>query len=163
MAVILRPLHETDQESLLSMCTAFFLQGECYAFAIALHRGLGWPIVGLMRGEVIEHALIQRPDGLLHDSRGPLLREDRKLGQPFGFTPPYEMRVVSEKDLLAVRPVGELSIKRASLFAEALWPTFAWKGGFQEQVLAFAKELEELSRRHRIWIRATYPTTPPMI
>ena len=41
-------IHELNAESLdvlHQQCLAIYLDGECYAFATALHEGLGWPMM----------------------------------------------------------------------------------------------------------------------
>lgn len=47
-----------DVETLHALCLSTYLDGECYAFATALHEGLGWPIIGLMHNGEIRHALV---------------------------------------------------------------------------------------------------------
>ena len=136
-----------------------FLDGECYALAMAASQGTGWPMVGLMEDGVIRHALVQRPDGLLHDVRGPV--EVADAGKPFGIKSP-DIRPITEADLLARRPVDNIGF--ALKVAMALWPDLPWREGtMHARVLAFTTELEEVCRRHGIWLRGHVHTMPPVL
>ena len=148
-----RVLHEI----LLAGC----LDGNCYEFALALHRDFGWPMVGLMDGSVPRHVLIRDPDGVLRDVRGRL--EKTEIGRPFGMRPPYDLQDITEKDILKTRPVRERSIATARQLAEKVWPELPWKSTEAARMKAFADELETLSRKHGLWIRSAIPAAPPMI
>ena len=151
-----------DYEIFNNMFRSTFLDGECYAFAIALHRGLGWPMVGLKQGEVVRHAAVRSPAGELHDARGFISEEE--FGRPFDCSPPYVLCEVSEKDLRAIRIVHSYTIDRARRMAEVWFPMLPWKdGGLVARISAFADELETLSRKHGFWIRAPFPAAPPVL
>ena len=153
-----------DKKFLQDLCFGMFLDGECYAFAIALNEGLGWPMVGLMSGKEIRHAAVRRPDGKLHDARGPV--SEQQFGHPFCFAPPYDLRTVTAEDLIrAGEPNGprKFSIDMARRTAEALWPELPWENSLASKVSAFAEELEALSRKHGLWIRSSVPTAASMI
>jgi len=109
-----------------ALARAIFLDGECYALAIALHRNIGWPIVGLIRVDVIRHAGLERPDGALHDVRGPVSREE--FGLPFSISGPYDIRRIAEADLYAARGIIQTeAIDLALRMAQALWPNLPWR------------------------------------
>lgn len=140
-----------------------FLEPECYAYAIALSRTLGWTICGVMKGDRIEHALLKTSEGFI-DYRGIFFAaDDVRLGMPFGLGVPYEFRVVYEEDLFATRPVPEHYILSARAVAEALHPEYPWPNPVNRRMRCFADELEALSRKHNIWIRANLPTQPPIL
>lgn len=163
MAVICNPDKETVK-FLQNLCEAIFLEGECYAFAIALHRGLGWPIFGLMVNGKIRHAFLDptNTDGVFFDARGYISEE--KLGIPFGIEQSYELSRVEEKDLYATRPIIDSFVYKARQFAEVIWTDLPWKGGVEaDKILQFAKDLEELSQKHNIWIRSAFPGTPSLL
>lgn len=164
MAVICKP-DKKIMEFMRGLCRTVFLDGECYAFAIALHRGLGWPIFGLILNDEIRHAFLYPANvssDVFFDARGYIAEE--KLGEPFDIDYPYKLQQIEEKDLYATRPILDNSIDKARQFAEIIWPNLDWKGGARaDKILAFAKELEALSRKHGLWIRAAFPGTPPLL
>jgi hypothetical protein len=160
MVTKLTPLAGEDRELLYEMAAPMFTEGECYAFAIALHRGLDWPIVGLMQGEIVRHALTRMPSGKLFDVRGEI--EDERVGEPY-LKPPYDLRDIDEKTLYAKRPILDGTIAHARKMAEALWPELPWKSTYAGRARIFADELETLCRRHGIWIRAPVPAQPPFL
>lgn len=158
--------HLNDEETVQrfrDLCEGMFLKGECYAFAIALHQGLGWPIVGLIDSDnAVRHALVRKPRSrLLYDARGPVT--SRRVGAIFKLTSPYKLLPIEEQGLRDIRPIGEESIARARQMAEVLWPVLPWKNSLQARAQVFATELEILSRKHGLWIRATNPTQAPIL
>lgn len=164
MAVICKPDKEVI-EFIRDLCKSMFLDGECYAFAIALHRGLGWPMLGLMCNNEIRHAFLHPANvssDVFFDARGYISEE--KLGKPFSADLPYELRQIEEKDLYSARPILDNFIDKARQFAEIVWPNLPWRGGTRaNKILTFSKELEALSRKHGLWIRGTFPGTPPLL
>lgn len=147
--------------ALQDICEGVFLDGECYAFAIMLHRELGWPMIGLMDDNVIRHVVTQTPAGTWFDARGPV--KETELGQPFGLSRPYNLRAVEEKDLRVIRPVHEASIARARDITERLGPDLPWKNASMERAKAFAREFEDLCKKHGIWLRSSVPDQPPLL
>ena len=165
MPTIVHKLGEKDPEDwkrLQEMNEGGFLYGECYAFAIALHQGLGWPIVGLYVESHADHAGVRSPDGIIFDIRGSLSEEE--FGALYA-KPPYDIREISEEKLrvgwTCPRYTAEYSIQRARRIAEVLWPELPWKETRITKIIAFADELEALCRKHKFWIRATVPASPP--
>ncbi len=151
-------LKETVHEMLIAMC----LDGQCYAFAIALHRCLGWPMVGLMQENVIRHACVSDLEGNLWDCRGMVNKEE--FGRPFGITFPYDLNPVTEKDLNSKVPISEPLIESLSKMAQTVWPDLPWKSDtFLVRVRAFAEDLEALSRKHELWIYGNSPNMLPAI
>lgn len=165
MTTIVTALTGRRLEAALTLAERTFLDGECYAFALALHRGLGWPMVGLMDGKVIRHAAAQPALRTLqlYDVRGVTNLFGEEFGRPFGIKPPYDLREVSEEDLRAVRPIHERTIERAAYWAEVMWPHWPWKQGYAIRAKAFADDLEKLSRKHGLWIRSVTPTLRPVL
>lgn len=151
---------DEDWKMLHSIFSGKFLEGECYAFATALHQGLGWPIVGLMKEDVIWHAGVRSPEGVLRDVRGDL--SEREFGSYF-LTPPFVLRDVLVADLYATRPIDGQFIKRARQMAEVLWPDLPWLDSAASRAIAFADELEVLSRKHGLWICGSVPADPPCL
>ena len=162
MPTILHKLEqsEEDHKMLYDAYRCIFLEGECYAFAMALNQGLGWPMVGLMKGNVIWHAGVRSPDGRIHDVRGLLMEEE--FGTYFGL-PASAIREITSDELYATRPVHEFTIKRARNLAEVLWPDLPWIESSAARVTAFADELEALCRKHGFWICAGVPADPPRL
>ena len=156
-------LEGEDREFLAGMGLGAYLDGACYVFAVALHRGLGWPLVGLMEGSVIRHALVRQPDGQLRDVRGVVSSEE--LGEPFGLKPPYQLRDVNEADFLETiyGPIPGGPLDFAQKLAEALWPDLPWRFSRHKHLKEFADGLEELSRRTGIWIRGPVPACHPVL
>ena len=166
MTTVIKRLEQEDLGFLHEMCRSIYLEGECYAFATALHRGLGWPMVGIMDfidstdKKVIRHVAVKSPDEILYDARGVV--SDEELGVPFDLHSPYEMRTVTEDELVRDRETAEVrerSIRMAQKFAETLWPNLPWKESFESRVKAFADALESLSREHELWIRSPVPAS----
>jgi hypothetical protein len=155
MSVTFEKLSEENWKSLHGLCLGVYLDGCCYEFALAVSRGTGWPMVGLMHNDTIRHVAVVGSDGNIRDARGIVALE--KFRDPFGLTSPSQLRSVSEAEILKVRPVNDFGIARASLMAEALWPEWPWKETCRcSKVFAFLTELEDLCKKHEVWIRAPY-------
>ncbi len=161
MSVIYKPLDREDWDGLHSLAMSVHLDGECYLFAIALHRALGWPLIGLMSSDVIRHALLKCGDEVYFDVRGNVLYTG--IGEPFDMVPPYDLREIQEKDLAQMRPFTDFNLETVIWMAQALWPELPWKSGPLVEAKAFLEELDTLCKKHRKWIRAPLPTTLPII
>ena len=167
MTTRIEPLSRDDQELygvFLTEGKPSFLYGMCYAFAIALHHGLGWPMVGprVEPGEQMWHVALRRPDGRLHDARGPL--SDQEFGVPFARDcGTYVLVDVTEAELQNMKFHNDHMIVHARRVAEHTWPELPWKETRSTRLVAFADELEALSRKHGLWLRAPFPNTPPVI
>lgn len=171
MTTIWKRQEPRDRENIFKANEGVFLRGSCYAFAIALHRGLGWPLVGMVKdffdgvetfGDAVWHAGVRDPKGNLWDVRGIVKEED--FGDPFGAEPPYVLKSVTEKELKENKAVGENEIYFAAKIAQALWPGLPWKKDtLKGRVAAFAEDLERISRKHKIWIRGAFPATLPVL
>ena len=138
-----------------------YLEGSCYLLAVAIHRGTGWPIWGLVKDGVAEHAAIKTPDGRFIDGRGYIPEEILHL--PFDRKMDFLLEEVSEAQLLGVKPFTELDITLTLQKAEAAWPELPWRDPFVRKIEAFADELEELSRKHGFWVRGPNPGTHPYL
>jgi hypothetical protein len=152
------PLSPDAIEELRASFGAIFADGQCYAFATALHLGTGWPLVGLMDGEVIRHAGVRGENGLIYDVRSAFTDED--FGRDY-LSPPYVIRDLSEADLWDTYPIDDEAISQSRRLAEVLYPALPWQDSLEARMFAFGSALEKLSRKHRIWVRAAYPTARP--
>ncbi|MBP5993863.1 MAG: hypothetical protein KA731_03050 [Candidatus Moranbacteria bacterium] len=133
------------------------LDGPCYELAIALHRNTGWPMVGLILDSVIRHAGIRRPDGSIHDARGPI--NEQVFAAPFLETAvEHIIRPITESELLSVREISLSLIRHFSCTAPILWPDLPYPEDHpMRKAIAFADELRELSLRHGICLRTSVP------
>lgn len=146
------------------------LDGQCYELAVALHRSAGLPLVGLWSATASgddgvpgtwRHAAVRFGDDYF-DARGPVTEQE--FGRPFGESPPWNVRDITEADLLAVRPIRENSVETAAKFAQMAWPELPWnETSFQSRMAAFLLDLEALSRQHGIWVRSPYPAAAPVL
>ncbi len=171
MATKFEKLPGAEWRDLRNRCAVTFLHGPCYEFALALSRGLDWPIVGLMTGSILTgsgvptHAFVRDPSGKLRDARGiPFSGKSTRMGRPFEVSPPYILKNLTEDDLRKVREISEIMIHRASLFAQTLWPELPWKTRcFRPRMAAFVNDLEVLCRKHGVWIREFGPNSPTIV
>lgn len=161
MPTIIEPLEKEGRELLHSFLMGMYLNGECYAFAIALHEGLSWPIIGLMVGDEIVHAAVMDPERNLYDARGKVSRQE--FGNPFSVRLPYTLRELEEHELFDVRPVSKGSINTARSMAEAVWPSLPWINSRAAQIHAYLEEIEKISRKHGFWLRSPVPASPPCL
>jgi hypothetical protein len=160
------PLDHHARETLHQIAAVTYLDGKCYAFAIALNRGLRWPMLGLMvpgctapRHVAVYCSLDQK----IYDVRGGFEQHDPHFGKVFGAAPPYTLKSVSEDDLRKVVPVEENTIATARKFAEAIWPEYPWISSMARRVKAFANDLEKISKKHGVYLRAPYPGVKPIV
>ena len=157
----LTKLRSEDFEGLHAMALGLFLHGQCYEFAIAMHRATGWPIVGLMKESVIEHAGVKGHNNTFYDCRGANTPED--FSKEFDLTPD-DIQIITEAHLYQTRKISESSIRSAARIAQALWPDLPWKPNtIHSRIAAFMEDLERLSREHNLWIRSTVPGCLPVI
>lgn len=163
MATISTQRDEESIKSLKSLIESTYLDGQCYELAVALHRGLDWPIVGILEDTVVRHALVRMPSGHLWDARGEVT--GARIGEPFGLREPLFQTFPNEPRFLnAVRPVHELAIERARRLAENLWPDeLPWINSRKKRALRFATAFEELCREYGCYVRAPYPGGRPLL
>ena len=162
----LRP--DSEDYQYLYNASGYFLEGECYAFAIALHQGLGWPLVGLIKSydetmkasNVIWHAGVRTPSGQLFDVRGP--QSEEVFGE-FFLPAPHTLRDIQVEELYQTRPVDDFIIKRARQLAEIFWPELPWQESAAARVKAFAEVLEKLSKEHGFWVAGFVPANLPRL
>jgi len=161
--MVFKELDEESKELLQKMCEGIYLNRESYALAVALHRGTGFPIMGLKEkaSGVIRHAAVETPKGALIDARGYTVRHDL-FARPFGNLSECNLVGVTEEDLFATGPIHDGSIITASKMAQAIWPELPWNGTTtRERIRTYLEEMEALSKKHRFWIRAPVPGCPP--
>jgi hypothetical protein len=163
MPAIFTTMPRTHRVFLWKMIYSMCLHGQCYPFAIALHRALGWPMIGLSYRERIVHAVLRRPDGIYFDVRGSIT--ETQLGAPFCIYPPFTLVEVDEETLRRLQPnINDRFILSLQEKARQIWPRLPWTPSpTQVQVEGFLTELEALSRKYGIWIRANTPATPPFL
>ena len=144
-----------------------YLHGKCYEFAIALHEGLSLPLVGIQVGDEIIHAGVKSGDELYRDVRGDLTLQEFLQG--FDISLEFIVRPTTreELELLYVwKTRVELPrdyIDRARVHAETVWASWPWRDSKSAQLESFVKDLEELSKKHGIWIREQFPSTPTIL
>lgn len=159
MSVTYKPLSDQDRKSLHEEAIEAYLHGGSFAFALALHRELKYPLVGLMEGREIRHAGVLR-GGRHFDIRGEVSKEE--FGKPFGISP-VVTRLIREEELRALRPIDPSALDSAVGTAQALWPEFPWREGPLRRYEAFLAELEELSKKHGVYVFAPYVTAWPIL
>ena len=160
--VVFKKIEDEYCQALHSLIIGRCLDGECYAFAIAMHRYIGWSMIGLMENGEIRHAVVVDDNGQFWDARGKV--DTDELGCPFDISPPYDLKPIEEKDLFAVSPISEMEICLISKIAQAIWPELPWKqDALKSRVISFVEELEELSRKHGFWIYGNLPVSLPII
>lgn len=162
----IKPLNPEDLSLLRSSLLDAYLLSNCFPFAIALHRGLNWSIIGIREvgSTVIYHAGVVTPKKTFFDARG----ETDKLND---FTLPFddytnkgfEMIEVNEKDLIGTKPINNDFIETTSIMIQTAWPELPWNNNtLQHRIRLYAEELEALSQKHNLWIRESFVTTRPI-
>lgn len=149
VATIVKKLDRIGKHFLTDLIQAS-IYGQCYHLAIALHHGLGWPLVGLIDNGKIIHAGVRSPEGKLWDGRGKV--SEKEFVKPFSKNPPV-IRDITEDDLQTTGTVQKHAVEVMQEKAQAVWPKLPWKQKTREErVVAFADELEALSRKHKLWV-----------
>lgn len=162
MPVFVKKLPRQDRLRLWALIRESCLHGQCYSFAIVLHRALGWPMMGIIAGKDIPHVVVRQPDGTYRDSRGVITEE--QIGEPFGIRPPFTLAQVSEEELRSRQPsIHEIYLSSLETKMRAIWPRLPWPPSSRERALEFLGELEALSRRYGFWIRSSTPGAPPFV
>jgi len=163
MTIRLEGLTPDYRKELQIMMEEQCLDGECYTFAIALSRGLGWSIIGLMKKKnVVRHVVLIDHNGKYWDARGPITEDE--IGEPFGILPPYNFKPIAEEDIISNRPVSEIDIDSISKKAQAIWPDLPWrKNTLKPRAIAFAADLERISKKHKLWVCGSIQRSLPMI
>lgn len=145
----------------------YFLNGHCYAFAVALHDELGWQIMGLMYKNKTHHAFLRDSGGNFFDARGYVQPE--KLDDLFSLfyflKGQYELKEIKKEDLYRTGTVLISDIDKAKNFAPIIWPGLPWKrkNTRANRIKVFTEELEALGRKHNLWISVTSPETPSLL
>ncbi len=157
------PLNPESRVFTYSQLKSIFLDGECYAFATAMHDAFDWPLVGLVGTDrVVYHAGVKAPDGRLFDARGFVSTDN--FAKPFGIPCAYTLEPVGLDQLIRDREpehVRRHSVMMARRMAEAVWPDMPWKDSALIRARRFCDALEALSREHGFWIRGPYAAARP--
>lgn len=168
MTTIVIPLSKSsDDWRSIHSNLANYLHGKCYPFAVMLHENLGWPAIGIINGDTIEHAGIQTPDGRIFDARG-FVTEDEFPG-PFKLDPGWRIELIEidQIDLRKIKPSLARDVEEDMGFAERisrrLWPELPWENNLVTRAQGFASELEELSKKYGLYISSPFRTSPPML
>jgi len=159
--IVVKKISE-EAENIIKHFLSASVYGQCYCFAIALHRNLGWPIVGILKGENIIHAGVKSPEGKIWDGRGEVL--EKEFFEPFKLLKKYPIINVKEERLIYTGKVSEELVELYKEKAQAVWPDLPWKNQtYQQKVVAFTEELEALSRKYKLWITGPYPAKKSVI
>lgn len=160
MTAIIESLSENGKEFISSLLGAT-VNGNCYHFALAMHRALGWSLIGLIdEGEII-HAGVKSPEGKIWDGRGEVSEDE--FSQEF-VRPPFVIRGITERDLLRTGIIKEHLVEIISKRAQLIWPNLPWKKEtIQGKVYRFTQELAELSQKYGLWIAGNTPASLPII
>jgi hypothetical protein len=139
-----------DRETTRAAIGGRYLAGCCTAFAIALSRRTGWPLVALRDGTGrLWHSGCRAPGGYA-DVRG--------VNDEYGFVDGFCGSVVpaTEADLLVDHPQDDALIAQADLHAEML---FDLPGKSAQRIAheSFAAALDALCREHGIYLRGPGP------
>lgn len=138
------------------------IYGQCYPFAIAMHRGLDWKIIGLFRGEDIIHSGVRSPEGMIWDGRGVISEEE--FIRPYSNASKESIRDITEEDLFSRDEVSDHMIESFLEKAQAMWPDLPWKGEiWRQRVVAFTEELEAISRKYKLWVCGPVPAALPVL
>jgi hypothetical protein len=144
----LERLNHLATKELWELAKSRFLNGECDAFAIALHRGLGWHLYALRtRDNPYRHVFVRSTPGECYDVRGsvPLTQ----ISQGIGLEQNYSVVATTERDLIEVAKTQEGSIATALQMAQAMWPDLQWLPNTTlRKTEMFVVELEALLRKH---------------
>ncbi len=158
----LKKLGEEEAESVSRMIEAMYLEGNCYEFALGIHRDTGLPIIGLVNDGTVWHVGIRYTDGRFFDARG--FVEESEIEVPFRKQGPFEIRIVAIDELLASREISGEGAARASMLVQALHPDFPWRESVLiNRIRLFMEALEGLCKTHGLMIRAPFQTTRPII
>lgn len=141
------------------------ISGGCCSFTIMMHRNLGWQIIGLKReeGDTIIHAGVRSPEGDIWDGRGKV--SEAEFIRPFTEKDyRYYMAHITEKDLSEANIIVEPEILFLRDKAQLVWPDLPWKEEtYHRRAVAFAEELEKLSRKYGLWISSPDNKMSPVI
>ncbi len=160
-------LKRIDRNFLISQMYCDYVFGKCYEFAIALHEGLALPLVGVQVGDEIIHAGVQPDADTYRDVRGD--QDMAGFVRGFDVSAGFIVRPTTREELeqLYVQKIRvELSrefVNRARMHAESIWPEWKWKDSKVARVAQFISDLENLCRRHGLWIREQFPANPAII
>jgi hypothetical protein len=153
-----KPISDEDLQHLRMARGTMFLSGQCVAFAVAVHRRAGWPLLAVRDGAGnLQHAGFRNPKGVACDARGAI--GESELAHPWGGA----MSETDEETLLADDPkIDAEAIEAADHVAGLLFPDLPGSSAKQERLRAFAEGLEALCRGTGVWIRSDGPHGIPV-
>lgn len=152
----IHPLGERDQSNMAELLKSTFLDGGCGYLALALHTGLGWPLIEARVDGKFIHYAVRTPKDKFWDARGEV-DDKHQLVETFGVRGQITVIDTTEEKLRAFAEFeydDDHQVQSALGYAQVVWPELPWKSETPRcRVQAFAHQLEKLSREHGIWIR----------
>jgi hypothetical protein len=134
-----------------------YTHGGCGYFALALHRITGWPMVVYDPYlETYAHMGVRNPDGAVWDARGRHEALETFI-KPFGtMVPENGLRTVTFEELCDDVPGARTwSTIGAERHASMMFPDLPHlPTSDRSSTVAFMDAVEQLSRRHDVWISA---------
>jgi hypothetical protein len=143
-----------DVDTARAVFAGQYLHGQCVALAIAIHRRTGWPLVASRgRRRELLHAGVRTPSGLCMDIRGEVGERDFMALHGADHVTPADEATLLEED----PKIGEGAIRQADERLALLFPGLPGPDARLTRIEAFANDLEEVCRRHGIWLRDDGP------
>lgn len=166
MPTVIKPLDDDVREFLDNMLKGIYLEGQCYEMAIALHRGLNWPLIGFVQDmygqSVIRHAAVRHPENGFFDGRGWV--SEQNFFAPFGEKGSIITFELETELKHRTRPIQESGIKMAGKLAMSRWPELPWVADtYFQKIGAFLNDIERVCRRHGFWFSSPTAAGWPMI
>lgn len=166
MPTVIKPLDDDVREFLDTMLRGIYLDGQCYELAIALHRGLNWPLIGFvqeMYGQsVIRHAAVRHPQGGFFDGRGWV--SEQEFFAPFGGTGEIIAFELENELKHRTRLILENSIRMAGKLAMSRWPELPWVSDtYFQKIGAFLNAIERVCRHHGFWFYSPVASWPMVV
>lgn len=140
-----------DREDARTALAGGYLQGACSAFAIAVSRRTGWPLVALWDATGLVHSGCRTPEGAIAHAAG-IVSEDEFRRSAWG-----ELRDCDEATMLGSHPQTEEQIVQAGIHAD-LMLDLPGRSPTSDRYRAFAEDLVALCERHGIYLRGAMPS-----
>lgn len=167
MTTVVAPIDEKLRARIKKALRANYSDKNSFAFAIAMYRGLGWPLQAFFAGKPLKPiragVCIPKTGGIF-DARGPV-GEDDFAGTPRLTTAKHRDDIgdIREGEVYAMFKIVDSQVERARLWAEMLWPDLPWEEPRLRKEMRFADELEALSRKYGLWITGVSVGLAPIV